>query len=128
MTKSDTPDKQSAKFAYDGLDRTIHEKARLSILTSLISHPGGLAFADLKRLCGLTDGNLSRHMKVLQDAGLVHVEKGYENNRPHTVCQITPAGQAKFLDYVSVLEQVVRDAAPSARANSARGRTKPKPV
>ena len=57
--------------AFDGLDRVIHEKARLSILTSLISHPKGLAFNELKSLCALTDGNLSRHVGVLQEAGLV---------------------------------------------------------
>ena len=99
-----------ARFSYDGLDRVIHEKARLSILTSLMTHPKGLAFSDLKRLCGLTDGNLSRHIKVLQDAEFVNVTKGYEGNRPHTSCAITPKGQKQFLDYVSVLEQVIKDA------------------
>lgn len=104
-----TKDKD-ARFSYDGLDRVIHEKARLSILTSLITNPKGLAFSDMKRLCGLTDGNLSRHIKVLQEANLVSVTKGYEGNRPHTSCAITAAGQKQFLDYVTVLEQVVRDA------------------
>jgi hypothetical protein len=55
---------ESAPFSYDGLDRVIHEKARLGLLTSLMAHPKGLAFADLKQLCGLTDGNLSRHLQV----------------------------------------------------------------
>ena len=73
-----------ARFAYEGLDRTIHERARLSLLTSLIGHPRGLLFNHLKELCGLTDGNLSRHLGVLQEAGLVEVTKGYEGNRPHT--------------------------------------------
>ena len=68
----------SAPFSYDGLDRVIHEKARLGLMTSLMAHPKGLAFADLKQLCGLTDGNLSRHLGVLQEAGLVEVTKGYE--------------------------------------------------
>ena len=77
----------AARFGYDGLNRTIHERARLSLLTSLATHPKGLAFGDLKDLCGLTDGNLSRHIKVLHDAGLVDIKKGYENNRPHTHCK-----------------------------------------
>ena len=111
MTKS----KESAPFAYDGLDRTIHEKARLGVLTSLMSHPNGLAFGDLKRLCGLTDGNLSRHIKVLQEAELITVIKGYEGNRPHTVCKITAKGQAAFLDYLAELERVVKDAASAAK-------------
>ena len=114
-----------ARFSYDGLDRVIHEKARLSILTSLMTHPKGLAFSDLKRLCGLTDGNLSRHIKVLQEAKLVDVTKGYEGNRPHTSCAITAAGQKQFLDYVSVLEQVVRDASPIEDAPLSPARPKP---
>ncbi|MBE9557036.1 MAG: transcriptional regulator [Proteobacteria bacterium] len=100
-----------ARFSYDGLDRVIHEKARLGVLTSLMAHPKGLAFADLKQLCGLTDGNLSRHLHVLQEAGLVAILKGYEGNRPHTTCRLTAEGRGRFLDYLSVLEQVVRDAA-----------------
>ena len=109
MSKSD-----AAPFAYDGLDRVIHEKARLGALTSLMAHPKGLAFGDLKQLCGLTDGNLSRHLQVLQDAGLVDIIKGYEGNRPHTTCRLTKLGRRRFLDYLAVLEQLVRDAAQAA--------------
>lgn len=123
MTDSD----KDARFSYDGLDRVIHEKARLSILTSLMTNPKGLAFTDLKRLCSLTDGNLSRHIKVLQDAKLVKVTKGYEGNRPHTSCAITAAGQRQFLDYVSVLEQVVRDAGAINDATSKSAKPKLKP-
>jgi DNA-binding HxlR family transcriptional regulator len=100
-----------APFAYEGLDRAIHEKARLGVLTSLIAHPRGLAFSDLKQLCALTDGNLSRHLQVLHDAGLVEIVKGYAGNRPQTQCRLTAAGRQRFLDYLVVLEQVVRDAA-----------------
>jgi DNA-binding HxlR family transcriptional regulator len=115
MAKSEQPAKAgTGRFAYEGLDRVIHEKARLGVLTSLIAHPKGLVFADLKRLCGLTDGNLSRHLQVLQEAGLVDINKGYEQNRPQTICRITPSGRRRFLNYLSVLEQVVRDAADAA--------------
>ncbi len=103
-----------ARFSYDGLDRVIHEKARLGVLTSLVAHPEGLAFADLKQLCGLTDGNLSRHLQILQEAGLVKITKGYEGKRPHTSCRLTASGRRRFLDYLAVLEQVVRDAADAA--------------
>ena len=108
------PMKSDAPFSYDGLDRVIHEKARLSVMTSLISHPKGLAFNELKKLCGLTDGNLSRHVQVLAEAGLVSVHKGYEGNRPHTSCALTPAGRERFLDYLNVLEQVIRNANSAA--------------
>ena len=70
-----------------------------------MAHPKGLAFADLKQLCGLTDGNLSRHLQVLQDAGLVEITKGYEGNRPHTTCRLTKNGRRRFLEYLAVLER-----------------------
>jgi DNA-binding HxlR family transcriptional regulator len=107
-------DHNAAPFSYDGLDRVIHEKARLGLLTSLMAHPKGLSFADLKQLCALTDGNLSRHLQVLQEASLVEVIKGYEGNRPHTTCRLTKTGRRRFLDYLAVLEQLVRDAAKAA--------------
>ncbi len=111
-TRDDT---RSARFAYEGLDRVIHERARLSVLTSLIVHPEGLSFGDLKQLCGLTDGNLSRHLQVLHEAGLVGISKGFEQNRPQTSCRITREGRRRYLDYLAVLERVVRDAASAVQ-------------
>jgi DNA-binding transcriptional ArsR family regulator len=110
-----------ARFAYEGLDRTIHERARLSVLTSLVGHPKGLLFNDLKELCGLTDGNLSRHLAVLQDAGLVEISKGFERNRPQTVCRITREGRDRYLEYLAVLEQVVKDAAAAVKSEAQQG-------
>jgi DNA-binding HxlR family transcriptional regulator len=106
------------RFAYEGLDRVIHERARLSILTSLITNPKPLTFNDLKELCSLTDGNLSRHLQVLQQEGIVEVIKGHDRNRPQTVCRITPSGRERYLDYLSTLEQVVRDAAEASKQDS----------
>jgi DNA-binding transcriptional ArsR family regulator len=71
----------SAPFAYEGLDRVMHEKARLGVLSSLVAHPKGLSFGDLKQMCRLSDGNLSRHLQVLQEAGLVEITKAFEANR-----------------------------------------------
>jgi hypothetical protein len=99
------------RFAYEGLDRVIHERARLSILTSLITSPKGLMFNDLKQLCALTDGNLSRHLGVLEKGDMVEITKGHEKNRPQTVCRITSSGRKRYLEYLSTLEQVIRDAA-----------------
>ena len=113
---------EQGRFAYEGLDRVIHEKARLSVLTSLVAHPRGLVFGDLKQMCGLTDGNLSRHLQVLQEAGLVAIEKGYDHNRPQTVVRLTPDGRARYLEYLEVLEQVVRDAASARDRLGHRGR------
>lgn len=108
------------QYAYPGLDRVIHERARLSVLTSLARYPKGLRFNDLKALCGLTDGNLSRHMQVLQEAGLVEVSKTFEQSRPQTTCHLTSDGHKRYVDYLAVLEQVVRDAA--AAVKESRGR------
>ncbi|WP_158931115.1 transcriptional regulator [Acidisphaera sp. S103] len=115
MAKTTSSDKTAGRFAYDGLDRIIHEKARLSILTSLVSNPKGVAFGDLKRLCGLTDGNLSRHLQILEEAGLVLIVKSFVDNRPHTACRLTATGRKRYLRYLAVLEQVVRDAAAAAQ-------------
>ena len=118
MAKASSKTESVGRFAYDGLDRVIHEKARLSVLTSLVAHPKGLVFGDLKQMCGLTDGNLSRHLAVLEDAGLIDIEKGYDHNRPQTLLRITPEGRRRYLEYLAVLEQVVRDAARAAKASA----------
>ena len=105
------PRGSEGRFAYEGLDRVIHERARLSVLTCLITNPKGLIFNDLKQLCSLTDGNLSRHLSVLEAEEMVEITKGHEHNRPQTFCRITKAGRQRFLHYLSTLQQVVEDAA-----------------
>lgn len=116
MTK---PNKSAGRFAYDGLDRIIHEKARLGILASLSTHAQGLIFNDLKELCGLTDGNLSRHLHILHEAGLVQIWKGTKDNRPQTLVQLTRAGRQRFVEYIEVLEGVVTDAVEAAKTPAA---------
>jgi DNA-binding HxlR family transcriptional regulator len=111
--------KEVGRFAYEGLQRLIHEKARLSILASLASHANGLLFNDLKALCSLTDGNLSRQLQVLQEAGFVEVWKGFKNKRPQTLCRLTPDGRKRFVDYITTLENVVSDAMSAAEAGKA---------
>ena len=103
------------RFAYDGIERLLHEKARLSIMTSLVTHPAGLLFNDLRDLCSLTDGNLSRHLQLLQEAGLVGVWKGFQGNRPQTLCRLTEEGRRRYLEYIAVLENVVSDALGASR-------------
>ena len=111
--QAETEDERG-RFAYEGLDRVLHEKARLGIMTSLVTRPEGLLFSELKRLCALTDGNLSRHLDVLREAGLVEVWKGFENRRPQTLCRLSPDGRQRFVAYLEELEQVIRDAMPKA--------------
>jgi len=112
---------REGRFAYEGLDRVIHERARLSVLTSLVANSKGLTFGDLKELCALTDGNLSRHLRVLERAKMVEIVKGHDRNRPLTVCRITQTGRKRYLEYLSTLEQVVRDAAKGSKEEPAPG-------
>ena len=107
--KKDNPD-NAGKYSYDNLTRVIHEKARLGIITSLISNRTGLSFNDLKDLCSLSDGNLSRHMLALENSGLIEVNKGFEGKKPRTVYRITKKGESEFLKYLNELEQIVLDA------------------
>jgi DNA-binding transcriptional ArsR family regulator len=108
-----TEGRPAGRYAYEGLDRIIHEPARLSVLTSLVAYPRGLG--ELKQLCTLTDGNLSRHLQVLKEAGLIDIAKSFLDNRPHTLCRITAEGRRRYLDYLATLEQVVHDAAEAER-------------
>jgi predicted ArsR family transcriptional regulator len=108
---------QSASpFAYDGLSRVIHERARLGVLTCLVTHPRGLPFPEMKKLCALTDGNLNRHLQVLQEANLVSLAKGPDRDRPQTFYRITALGRKRYLEYLTVLEQVVLDGATATKA------------
>jgi len=117
----------TSRFAYDGLDRVIRERARLSVLTSLVIHPDGLPFGKLKQLCALTDGNLNRHLQVLDTAKLVTLSKTTELNRPQTRCRVTALGRRRYIEYLAVLEQVILDGAAVNKVSSA-ARRLPKPA
>src|SRR6204780_5252670 len=104
------------RFAHDGLDRVIHERARLSVLTSLVTHSKGLLFGDLKQLCALTDGNLNRHLQVLEEAKLIAITKGVQTNRPQTFSRISALGRKRYVEYLAVLEQVLLDAASAVKS------------
>jgi DNA-binding transcriptional ArsR family regulator len=106
------PDPPAGRYAYEGLDRILHEKARLGIMTSLITRPDGVAFMELKQLCALTDGNLSRHMDVLREAALVETARDRDRRRPQTLYRLTAEGRARFVEYLAELERVIRDASP----------------
>jgi DNA-binding MarR family transcriptional regulator len=111
----------SGRFAYTGLDRLFHERARLSILSSLVTHREGVSFNDLKHLCQLTDGNLSRHLQMLVDAELIELHRGSLHNRPLTLVRLTPIGRQRFLDYIACLESVVSDALEAAELEPCEG-------
>jgi len=117
-SKRESNNKSTAgRYAYEGLDRLIHERARLAILSSLASSESGLTFNDLKDLCALTDGNLSRQLQMLKEASMVEIEKGTSGNRPQTLCRLTRTGRKRFLEYIGELERVVSNATDRAAAS-----------
>jgi DNA-binding MarR family transcriptional regulator len=118
----------AGRYAYGGLDRVMHEKARLGILTSLVTHRQGLRFNELKTLCALTDGNLNRHLQPLQEAGLIDLNKGGAGRRQSTIVRITDLGRRRFADYISVLESVVVDAVQQAQPSGRKLRPSVKPA
>ena len=111
MGENDIRKHQDGRFAYEGLERVFHEKARLGILTSLMANPDGLLFGEIRDLCSLTDGNLSRHLQTLAEARLIEVEKNAAGRRSQTVCRLTPEGLERFRSYLGTLERVVKDTA-----------------
>jgi DNA-binding MarR family transcriptional regulator len=121
MARGKEKAQDDGRFAYEGLDRVIHEKARLGILTSLVAHPEGLLFGDLKELCALTDGNLNRHLAVLEEARLVAANRSATGGRPQTIVVMTPVGRRRFQQYLNVLEQVLADAAASQQRTAVHG-------
>jgi DNA-binding MarR family transcriptional regulator len=122
MNRAKPKGQREHPFAYEGLDRVMHERARLGVLTSLLANPKGLSFAALRQLCGLTDGNLSRHLEVLETAKLVEIKRTTEDARPQSLIRITSNGRKRFLGYLAVLEQVLLDAGAPAESDDARAR------
>ena len=93
------------------LDRVIHEKGRLAIMSMLAASPE-LSFTELRDALGMTDGNLTTHIRALQEEGYIAVAKSYQNRRPLTTCSLTPAGRKAFAGYINLLEQIVRQNRP----------------
>lgn len=94
-----------------GLERLFHEPARLGLMSLLCAGPEGMSFNDLKQELHLTDGNLNRHLKTLEDAGAVRIEKTACGVKPRTLVHVTPAGREQFVVYLKNLEAVLQQAA-----------------
>lgn len=91
------------------LDRVVHEKGRLPIV-SLLAANAELSFTQIRDALQMTDGNLSVHLRTLQEAGYVAITKSYHQRRPLTTCSLTPAGRAAFRHYLDLLEEIIRQA------------------
>ena len=96
---------------YLQLDRVIHEKGRLAIMSMLAASPE-LSFTELRDALGMTDGNLTTHIRALQETGYVSVAKSYQNRRPLTTCTLTAPGRKAFADYINLLERIVQQNRP----------------
>ena len=93
------------------IDRVIHEKGRLAIM-SMLAASSELSFTDLRDTLSMTDGNITTHIRTLQEAGYISVTKSFQNNRPLTTCSLTAAGRKAFTQYINFLERIVRQNKP----------------
>ncbi|MEM7394954.1 MAG: transcriptional regulator [Verrucomicrobiota bacterium] len=96
---------------FSSLNRIFHEPSRLSIMSALCGSERGMAFNELKSQCDLTDGNLSRHLKTLEEAKAVKIKKAFSGARPKTTVRITDLGREGFVEYLKTLEDVLHRAA-----------------
>ena len=100
--------------AFENLDRVIHERGRLAIM-SLLAAVETLSFTEMKEQLKMTDGNVSVHMRTLEEAGYVSVSKTFVNRKPRTEYALTAEGRDAFNDYIRNLEEIVRQSQPAAR-------------
>jgi predicted ArsR family transcriptional regulator len=89
------------------LDRVIHEKVRLALMSLLAASPR-LSFTEMRDTLNMTDGNLTAHMRTLQEAGYVSVTKAFQGGRPLTTYSLTAGGRKAFATYINLLEQIVQ--------------------
>lgn len=120
---------RKAEKPYDALERVFHEPSRLAILSSLVGAGGRATFSELKEACELTDGNLSRHLKTLEEATVVRIQKSFRASRPRTTVILSKRGRGRFLEYLTALESVLEDTsrrmtALEAETGSPRGKSR----
>jgi len=89
------------------LDRVIHEKGRMAIM-SLLAANADLSFTEIRATLGMTDGNLSVHLRTLQEAGYIALTKSFQDRKPLTTCSLTAAGRKAFSNYIDLLAEIVR--------------------
>ena len=97
--------------AFLQLDRVIHEKGRLAIM-SMLAAASELSFTEMRDSLGMTDGNITTHIRTLQEAGYVSITKSFQNNRPLTTCSLTASGRKAFTNYINLLEKIVQQSKP----------------
>jgi DNA-binding HxlR family transcriptional regulator len=96
-----------ARAAAPALDRLIHERLRLGIVSALAANES-LSFSDLKKLVDTTDGNLSVHARKLEDAGYITCAKSFDGRMPKTEYQLTTAGRRALESYLNHMETLIQ--------------------
>jgi DNA-binding MarR family transcriptional regulator len=99
-------DKDERSFEYKQIDEIIHSRIRLSIISILVSVEEA-DFNFLKNRTGATDGNISVHLRKLEDAGYVEVEKRFIDRKPQSLYRLTPEGKKAFAEYLKKLEDML---------------------
>lgn len=101
-----SPEQPGPEHPTNGLDETVHQRHRLGILT-ITAEAQRAEFGYLREALGLTPGNLSKHLTVLEQASLVEVEKGYAGRRPRTWVRITSQGRAALAAELATLTELL---------------------
>lgn len=97
------------------LEKIFHEPNRLSIMSVLCAADKGMSFNEIKEACGLTDGNLSRHLKALEESGAIAITKKFVDNKPRTTVSISASGLERFNEYLSALSEILNKAKKSLK-------------
>ena len=106
--KSDNipPDGAEDSYDYREIDDLIHGRVRLALM-AFLSGAGTADFTDLRKRIGVTDGNLSIHIRKLEEAGYVDVEKRFKGRRPQTLCHLTEKGRSAWIAYIGRMEALL---------------------
>jgi DNA-binding HxlR family transcriptional regulator len=110
--------KQDADNPYEALEKIFHEPNRLAIMSALCAADGGLSFNELKSECGLTDGNLNRHLKTLEETGAIRIEKTFVDAKPRTTVFLSKKGLESFSEYLEALAAVLKKAKSALPADA----------
>jgi len=114
--------KTTTDSPFDALEKIFHEPNRLAIMSALCAADGGVPFTDLKASCRLTDGNLNRHLKVIEEEGVIRMDKAFVQSRPRTTIYLTKTGFKRFNEYLTALTEVLEQARQATGAEPRKAR------
>lgn len=101
---------------FEALHRALHEPKRLAIVSALAASDKGLSFSEIREIAEMTDGNLNRHLKMLEGEKIIKLKKVLAEGRARTIVSLSATGKRRFLDYLNALETVLKDANKALKA------------